>query len=68
MVTEIILKIICEEHGALRSSLKKKKREQFLVHLGFRGQDTGKKLEVSYVDKRHDCLSRIFILVTEVYA
>lgn len=67
MVTEIILKIICLEHGALRSSLKKKKK-QFIVHLGFRGQDTGKKLEVSYVDKRHDCLSQIFILVTEVYA
>lgn len=63
-----ILKIIHEEHGALSSSLKKKKK-QFLVHLSFRGQDTGKKkLEVSYVDKRHDSLSQVFILLNEVYA
>lgn len=47
----------------------KKKKKQFLVHLSFRGQDTGKKkLEVSYVDKRHDSLSQVFILLNEVYA
>lgn len=44
------------------------KKMQFLAHLGFRGQGTGKKLDVSYEDKRNDFLSQIFILMNEVNA